>query len=209
MLQLQYRNCPQSVTKNATSQRGFDSPFHRARSQCQPGSLPPAPHFWGSAKNLMEDLWEICRLIINASFQNTILIQLTPLSPRISSFFINSGMITSCRERKCGNLLLPNDRTEGKQKKLFRWVSYLHSLLAAVGLQSTAAILRECRHVEIECRRSAFPLLVKTDTISKLNICFWKLPYSNDLQIITVKICKSLLKLYLFYIRKGNGSNDL
>lgn len=42
---------------------------------------------------------------------------------------------------------------------------YLDSLLMAVDLQGTAAVLRERRHVEIEGRRSAFPLLHTHKTI--------------------------------------------
>lgn len=42
---------------------------------------------------------------------------------------------------------------------------YLHSLLAAVDLQCTAAVFREGRHVEIEGRRSALALLKKTCSV--------------------------------------------
>lgn len=42
---------------------------------------------------------------------------------------------------------------------------YLHSLLAAVDLQCTAAVFREGRHVEIEGRRSALALLKKTFSV--------------------------------------------
>lgn len=42
---------------------------------------------------------------------------------------------------------------------------HLDSLLVAVDLQGTAAVLRECRQVEIEGRRSTLPLLQGVYTI--------------------------------------------
>lgn len=44
---------------------------------------------------------------------------------------------------------------------------YLDSLLMAVNLQCTAAVLREGRHVEIESRRSALPFLQKIHAMLK------------------------------------------
>lgn len=42
------------------------------------------------------------------------------------------------------------------------WVCYyLDSLVMAVALQRAAAVLRKCRHVQIEGRRSALPFLQK------------------------------------------------
>lgn len=46
------------------------------------------------------------------------------------------------------------------------WMSfYLDSLLMAVALQRAAAVLRKCRHVQIEGRRSALPFLQKVYTV--------------------------------------------
>lgn len=44
---------------------------------------------------------------------------------------------------------------------------YLDSLLMAVALQCAAAVLRECRHVQIEGRRSTLPFLQKGDYSTK------------------------------------------
>lgn len=83
---------------------------------------------------------------------------ITPLSPSISSFFISSGMITSCKSQKTLTVMVFG------WKGL--WMSfYLDSLLMAVALQCTAAVLRECRHVQIEGRRSALPFLKKVYTV--------------------------------------------
>lgn len=54
----------------------------------------------------------------------------------------------------------------------FVWVHvcchYLDPLLMAVHLQGTAAVLRERRHMEVEGRRSAFPLLQKVHNMLTL-----------------------------------------